>query len=257
MKKTQLFCFILFAFIIFCFCSCVSHTERPKISPEEADDIPQVSGQDVLAPKKDKVFSENAVIQGSLIIDENLRKTFPVFNPKDKNASDKAVQERLTDMANNLLVNADFSGKVPMPQQIQVEIVELDELNSFSAGNQTIFITRKMLDAAEDSDQVASIIAHELAHISLGHTLAFFDDSSKEKIKLSAEKCLYVMMEGYGDNAEFAADQETLAILKRSGKNPEAFVQFLRNIRPLIQEDSPDIASTHPHILQRIANIAK
>ena len=171
-----------------------------------------------------KQFSTEDCPLASDYMAEKIEMIFPVASSEGKNASEYSDELLLNQIAGRLLSQASFTGKIPAPDQIQVAILETDELNSISGGTGYIYITRELLDFATDNSQKAALIAHELAHISLGHTLTKLKTGSEEEIKASAEDCLYFVMGQYTAKYEQEADTLALTMLERAGSNASAML---------------------------------
>lgn len=212
-------------------------------------------GQGQASANSEPVSAEDALLASDLIA-ANIQRVFPVFSGEGKNASDAAVPYLLTQAADTLLRYAEFSGRIPAPDSLTVILLETDEINSFSAGNRYIFVTRGLLNILDSQIQYTAVLSHEIAHMSLGHTLAMLDTSSPERLQGSAEQCLYTVMGGYAADAEFSADAETIALLSRAGVDKNAFIDFLKILVQIPDSEQPDIIQTHPHIFQRIANLS-
>jgi hypothetical protein len=120
------------------------------------------------------------------------------------------VDEVLDTVLNNLEV----TNNVNMEPGIRVRILLTTPLESAPIGH-TILISRGLIDVLPDEACLAAVIAHELAHIVLGHevntTYAFtdrlmFDDPEVlKKIKVGRDK-----------DEETAADEKAMAMLKNS-----------------------------------------
>lgn len=226
-------------------------TEIIEQSESELQTQPKVE----VIPSTIKKLSAQTVAEATKYITAVIKTTFPIAGKE--NASDLTQQALLSQKANVLLSSyttpTAFSAETPAPESIEVDILEVDELNTLSAGNGVIFITRKMLDCAKNERQQAALIAHEIAHISLGHTLKSFDENEIQK---SCDNCLYTMLgNGYGAEAEYKADKEAVTILKSFGYSSSDLIEVLTNIAPIIDSDRPDIAATHPLIADRIARL--
>jgi len=57
-----------------------------------------------------------------------------------------------------------------------VMLLDSRELNAFSTAGGHIFITKGLIDIVPSEDAIAGIIAHELAHVMLKHSLKIIND---------------------------------------------------------------------------------
>lgn len=55
------------------------------------------------------------------------------------------------------------------PEDVGVYLVDDDQINSFVAGGQQIFLNSGLIEAAQTPDQLIGVIAHETGHIAGGH----------------------------------------------------------------------------------------
>lgn len=111
---------------------------------------------------------------------------FSAWNSKralDANSSplkDPALDQLNTDMANAL----------DLPR-IKVNVYEVDPVNGLAAADGRIFITRGFLNKYKAGDvtaeEIASVIAHELGHVALGH-------SRRRMIDFSGQNAMKVVM---------------------------------------------------------------
>ena len=77
-------------------------------------------------------------------------------------------------VANNLII----TNNIELPRPVRVRVILTSPLETFSVGN-TIVVSRGLIDVLPDEASLAMVLAHELAHIVLGHNLGSkyaFDD---------------------------------------------------------------------------------
>lgn len=101
----------------------------------------------------------------------------------------------------------------------QIEI--RDDLRSLSDGR-TVFISDKLVDLTEDDDQLAFILAHELAHAVLEHRTV--PDVTGNRGALNAR---ITLERASGSRSETDADTMGLYLLARAGFDPGKAVEFL------------------------------
>jgi hypothetical protein len=97
---------------------------------------------------------------------------------------------------------------------VQCRVMLTSSLESFSLAY-TIVLSRGLIDVLPDESSLAMILAHELAHIALGHKLdtkyAFND-----RLQISDENLLATLDVARDRNDEFAADAKGVEFLKNS-----------------------------------------
>lgn len=153
-------------------------------------------------------------------------------------------------------------------------ILNTQSVNAFALPNGSIYITRGMLTLANDSSEVAAILAHEIAHITANHGILRLQKKAELKtterissnlLSLSGEK-IHKSIENkrklaqFSRNQELQADSIALEMLKQAGYDPFSLPRFLqsmaayslfRNI-PGSQNAPLGFLITHPTTPQRI-----
>jgi predicted Zn-dependent protease len=133
-------------------------------------------------------------------------------------------------------------------------VLETDEVNAFACPGGTIFVTRGLLRNATTEDELAAVLAHEIAHVTHRHGLeqikkanlaqAFeylgsgalqaagqsnadvqkltevFDDSVKDVVGA-------LITNGYSQQAEQQADVSGREFLRQAGYDPQALTRVL------------------------------
>lgn len=177
------------------------------------------------------------------------------------------------------------SGCPELYKGYSVCLLNTNEINAFATPGGHILITRGFLECMKNEDALASIIAHEMAHIQLKHginsiktdrwrnafikaggasVLFAFEDSFDEIDTENLEDfiaCADIFSEGlnygYAKELEFEADKMALSLLSFAGYNPNAIIEMLE----LIETDSDyslgGLFNTHPSPTDRIKNIQK
>jgi predicted Zn-dependent protease len=159
-------------------------------------------------------------------------------------------------------------------------ILDSNEINAFAAPGGFIFVTRGMLKLCDSEDAIASVLAHEIAHIEHKHGISTIKKSrltsavttiGKEGSKHFGDEKLQEITNNFGDSIEdimntlvvngysrsyeYDADQTALQILKRTGYNQSAMVDMLQKMQKRLQDDTFGFGSTHPKAAKRIENI--
>jgi hypothetical protein len=125
-------------------------------------------------------------------------------------APDSEVDKVLMTVVNNLQV----TNNINLPRPVRTRVMITSPLETFSVGN-TIIISRGLVDVLPDEASLATVLAHELAHIVLGHNIGsqyafndrmFFSDSDTYKN----------MGFRHSPEEEAAADKKAEELLKNS-----------------------------------------
>ena len=163
---------------------------------------------------------------------------------------------------------------------IRVYIHEVDPINGLAAPDGRIFITRgfmrKYREGLVTSEELASVIAHELGHIALGHARRrMIDFSAQNAIRVTLSMILGRLIPGLGiyianmlttllaarlsRSDEYEADAYAAALLQRTGIGTEAQISLFEKLSKLTGSTGQPLAwlMSHPKTEDRIAAIEK
>jgi predicted Zn-dependent protease len=161
-------------------------------------------------------------------------------------------------------------------------VLDTDEINAFACPGGIIFITRGVFDFVENEDELAAVIAHEIAHIVnqdgvkaiqssrltnlavVMGTQAVADRSSAEFGKLLSvfegsiqDVVSQVVVNGYSQATEAKADVSGLTCLERAGYDPHALETMLKRIISEGQGTGRGVMKTHPATSDRLENVVE
>lgn len=157
-----------------------------------------------------------------------------------------------------------------LPYPLSVEVAPLESVNAFAAPGGQIVILKGLLDAAETSDEVAAVLAHEIAHslerhpmagliravgLSLIVSAAIGDVSTAAGIASDLGEHLLSM--SYTRHDEATADRLALEMLNDADISPEGFIRFFERLDAEDHVPDSDLAkllSSHPSHEDRISN---
>jgi predicted Zn-dependent protease len=80
-----------------------------------------------------------------------------------KMLSDPVINEYVNRVAQNVARNSDL--KIPLT----VKVIDSPELNAFALPGGFLYVNTGLILAAEEEDQVAGVIGHEIAHVACRH----------------------------------------------------------------------------------------
>ena len=158
-------------------------------------------------------------------------------------------------------------------------VLDNEEVNALSCPGGIIFITRGMLKKARNEDELAAILAHEVAHVNHRDGLASIQKSrwveavsilgSEAARKVGGAELTQLvslfqgsvddvtktlLVNGYGREQEGQADLSALTFLQRLGYNPYALTDYLdRMAGEQTGGSKQGIFATHPGMNQRLA----
>lgn len=162
-------------------------------------------------------------------------------------------------------------------------VVRDSGINAFAAPGGYIGMNAGLITTAETEDEVAAVLAHEIAHISQSHLLRAFEDSQKASlpIALAMIGAMIASAGASGDGAEAAlvtgtsliqqrqinftrkdeieADRVGIQTLVRSHFDPQAMAGFFARMERTTRGGGgdgkiPDLLRTHPVTTDRISD---
>jgi beta-barrel assembly-enhancing protease len=188
--------------------------------------------------------------------------------------------ERLTAYVNSLGQSLALASDRPYTfAGYRFAVLDNEEVNALSCPGGIIFITRGMLKKARNEDELAAILAHEVAHVNHRDGLASIQKSrwveavsilgseAARKVggaEFSQLVSLFqgsvddvtktLLVNGYGREQEGQADLSALTFLQRLGYNPYALTDYLdRMAGEQTGGSKQGIFATHPGMNQRLA----
>jgi len=188
--------------------------------------------------------------------------------------STELADPRLKDMTDRLARALDLP-------RIRVNIYEIDPVNGLAAPDGRIFITRgfyrKFQQGEVTAEELASVIAHELGHVALGHARRrMIDFSGQNALRTALAMILSRFLPGIGvwianglttllaarlsRGDEYEADEYAAALLTKAGIGTAAQKSLFEKLEALTQSRAgaaPAWLMSHPKTADRIAAIAK
>jgi putative metalloprotease len=164
-------------------------------------------------------------------------------------------------------------------ESISVSIYEIEPVNGLAAPDGRIFITRGFYDkftAGEVTEnELASVIAHELGHVALGHSKRrMIDFSGQNALRMALGTLLSRILPGIGGilanllsnllmarlsrSDEFEADEYASALMMKSGIGVENQISMFEKLEQVSGNNAnlqPAWLLSHPKTMQRIKKI--
>jgi septum formation protein len=149
-----------------------------------------------------------------------------------------------------------------------IKIIDDDIMNAVSLPGGHIYLFRGLVEKLDSDDEIAGVIAHEMAHITARHAVkriqAAYGAMIFEIAAVSAggggeaALALNTIFTAYSQADELEADRLAVKYSKMAGFDPHAITEVLRKLR---EHESKEPARqfsywrTHPYIAQRIAAV--
>ncbi|MBW8363478.1 MAG: M48 family metalloprotease [Rhizobium sp.] len=154
-------------------------------------------------------------------------------------------------------------------------VLDTEDINAFAAPGGYIFVTRGLYQRLNNEAELAGVLAHEIAHVTLKHHLKVLKQSSligalgqaaSNKVKDSDQVVqnligngAEIMARGLDKNAEFEADRVGIVFAARAGYDPWGLPEVLQDLAGLPAKDSRTslLYKTHPHPADRLAELGE
>lgn len=118
----------------------------------------------------------------------------------------------------------------PQADRLTVEIPWQEEATAFTAPGRYIYFARRLYEVCATDEQVAFVVAHEIAHHDLGH-VALFQGWTDAIIRLPGAKLFALFFHGlerlvYGPQTECDADRHGLDLCISAGYEPRRCLEL-------------------------------
>jgi Zn-dependent protease with chaperone function len=136
-------------------------------------------------------------------------------------------------------------------------VAEDPGINAFAVPGGYVVVNTGLIQAADSAEEVAGVLAHEVQHVELRHTLKNMVHSLGLRAAIAlalgdvSSSALGDMAAQLGElkfsrDLESEADKRGLAALKRAGIGPQGMVSFFDKLRKQEGATPPALLSTHP-----------
>jgi predicted Zn-dependent protease len=187
--------------------------------------------------------------------------------------------QELTAYLNNICAAITINSPRPdIYNGYHVALLDSNEINAFATSGGHIFVTRGLVNAAKSEDALAGVIAHEVAHIQLKHSIKAIKNirivqallvtgtsavgaaTGKDVKELtdvmneSVGEIVHTLINsGYSQTQEFEADNAALFFMASAGYNPSGLIEMLKSLS-VVQTAGVGFGKTHPSPARRITN---
>ena len=157
----------------------------------------------------------------------------------------------------------------------RVTLLDSPSVNAFALPGGYLYVTRGLLALADDSAELAAVLAHEMAHVIADHGLArarreeattvaartagLVMSTAEARIAMARDK---VDAASFSRQQELEADQIGTVMMARAGYDPAAAVSFLDSMEAYTRyraggadADRMDFLASHPAAPQRLSKL--
>lgn len=160
------------------------------------------------------------------------------------------------------------------------QLLSSSQINAMACPGGTIFITKGLLALVHDEDELACVLAHEVAHAALHHGIGSVQKSrwvqafstagmataerlGSEEIAEAAENygdlvtdvTESLITRGYSRESERSADSLAVIIAAAAGYDPAGLERVLQRMAQVTTRSGPGFWQTHPSPEDRIADL--
>jgi predicted Zn-dependent protease len=178
---------------------------------------------------------------------------------------------------NDILVKLAQASETPGESAYKVTILNSPVINAFALPSGNLFVTRGLLALANDSAEIAAVMAHEIGHVTARHAYARAEREKEAAVISQAASVIQSRQKaeevealkkhtlaGFSRQQELEADGIGIRTIARAGFDPYGASRFLTSLgrstalrAALVGQtkstDKPDMLSTHPSTPERIA----
>lgn len=161
------------------------------------------------------------------------------------------------------------------PSSWEVTVFKSDAANAFALPGGKIGVNTGLLEIAENQDQLAAVIGHEIGHVQAQHANARVSAAMATDIGIQAASAAagvaapqyrqlvgllgvgaqYGILMPYNRGQESEADYLGLELMAKAGFDPRESVQLWRNMARANAAGPPEFLSTHPSSSTRIRQL--
>jgi len=188
-----------------------------------------------------------------------LAKEYPVSTDKTKVARLERIGARMAQVSDR----QDF--------QYHFTLIAKDELNAFTVPGGYIYFFEGLYDRLSSDDEIASVLAHEIAHGAARHTVKKYQaalgydlmsrlllsqmtsETAKMLTSLGGGLISTIAMSAYGRQDEYEADRLGIKYMRLAGYDLNAMIRTFEVLKKNSKgSEPPVILRTHPYIDDRI-----
>lgn len=169
-----------------------------------------------------------------------------------------AQQQRIEEIGRRVVAAA---GPPAQGEEWTFNVIQDDTANAFALPGGKVGVNTGMLNAVENDDQLAAVIAHEIAHVTARHASERMSRQaltqagvgvlgsaldSQTGAQLMAQAAQLGLILPFSRSQESEADKIGMRYMAQAGYDPRAAVQLWENFAKRESSGTPEFMSTHP-----------
>ncbi|MHB9037184.1 MAG: M48 family metalloprotease [Armatimonadota bacterium] len=208
---------------------------------------------------------------------KRIEKDLIIIDDPVKTARVQRIGQAIAQIANEREVHASYGESKIYNFEYHFKVVEDKDVNAFALPGGYIYVNTGLLEMVESDDELAGVLAHEVAHVAHHHTSRLLREQSKMdkyvalialagifgKVKnrdlnnllMGAQMMKVGTTSGQTMEAERDADRTAVAYMAKSSFKPEGLMAFMKKLDDKHMENPTlplGIYQTHPSPFRRV-----
>jgi metalloendopeptidase OMA1, mitochondrial len=131
----------------------------------------------------------------------------------------------------------------------EVHVIRSDQVNAFALPGGKVVVFTGILEVAQDDDQLATVLSHEIAHVLAHH--------ASERVAREHSGVAGLLQRKFDRDQESEADHIGVFLMTFADYDPEKAVQFWQRMQRLSENRVrlPEILSDHPSDSRRLRDL--
>lgn len=152
----------------------------------------------------------------------------------------------------------------------EVQVFESKEVNAFALPGGKIGVYTGLLKVAQNQDQLAAVLGHEVSHVLAGHSAARVSNQMATQFGVTVLSvgtglpadmigtgAQYLLLLPFSRGDETEADELGMQLMAKAGFDPAQAIELWHNMARQAGSTPPEFASTHPSNESRIADLTR
>lgn len=170
---------------------------------------------------------------------------------------DPFVVKTMDSLVNHLKSNNYFE-----IEDIKLHVISKEEKNAYALPDGHIIIYSELIQLADAPEEILAVIAHEIAHIQLGHVAQKFKkelainsilsvSAGKANSEIFREAAKVISSKAFDRSYEKQADLQAIEYLNNAKVNPEALITILEKLKNSDFSTHFEWINSHPNVENR------
>ncbi|MCE5323817.1 M48 family metalloprotease [bacterium] len=211
---------------------------------------------------------------------ERMEKTMNIVDDQTVVERVERIGDKLAKIAGEYEVHASYGDSKIAPFKYRFKVVDDPDVNAFALPGGYIYVNKGLLEMVESDDELAGVLAHEIAHIAHHHTTKIIKEQSKldkymalialvgifgkvrgsdfNNLLLGAQMLKVGSASSHTMEAERDADRTAVAYMVKSSYKPDGLLAFMQKLDRK-QAENPTlplgIYKDHPSPYRRVGAV--